>query len=1222
MRGLVFVLAMGLLGSPLKAQESCDTRDCRTIDESGKAWNNSRVIAQPGGLPPSSEVLGSGNPSRSNACVAAEAKSTSPFRISIDGEPFGNAPANAADSERCVDQSLAEAEIQVRFDGLQAEPVLNVVAVGDAATRGGTVTFRPYSNYRAFIHKAELRVFDGPASSTREPYAVVPLPALDQALRWSVPADANSDRLYYLLRVYDEQGRFDETAARPLALVDRLRPAQEAESEKREQLIGYGENHLALRNIPVRGGSVTVNGSDLREGTRVEVLGESVPVGANGRFALRQILPPGAHRVRIITEQSDGARAEFERRVYIPDDDWFYIALADLTIGRNNVSGPASLVTQDDSDRYREKVFIDGRLAFYLKGKIKGEYLLTASADTREGPVEELLRDFHKKDARSLLRRVDPNAYYPVYGDDSTLTEDAPTQGKLYVKLARGDSHVLWGNFNTQLGGNELVSYRRALYGAQARYRSEQATPSGERRMEVEVFAADPGTLAAIDEFRGTGGSLYYLRNQDVVAGSERLRVEVRDRDSGLVISSEPLVFGEDYEINYTQGRVVLIRPLGSTADDDNGLVRSGSLSGNPAWLVADYEYIPDVSNLGKLTTGGRAQAWVNEHLRVGVTGYRQEGDSNWQNIAGADIMLRRDPGTWLKLERAASEGPGSGAMSSQNAGFDFSAVPQTRNDTIDAKAYRIEGAIDLKAMGWSEQPGSLYAYRQEREDGYSAPGQLTSEGLEQTGIRLETELNERLSLSARLDDKLGERSGRTRSAEMDAEYAFHPGWSAGVGVRHDDRESAVAGGNSAVLADSGSRTDVATRLTHRPAAEDGEPGPWAVYGLAQATVARDGGREDNNRYGLGGSYRINDRLQLKGEATDGSGGLGGLLGVDYQYSDRSSVYLNYQVDTDRSDIGYRGRSSSLTVGSRTRIDDSLSVYAEERQHERDDGQSGLIHAFGLDLAASDRWTWGARLEHGTTSDPANGDLDRTAVSLSGDYRHEKTRYGSTLEYRTEQGNTTGKRDSWLWKNTLGYQVSADWRFLGRLNLARSDAGEGSTTDADYTELVAGYAYRPVDNDGLNVLFKYTYLSDLASPGQVSSSGLGNPYEQRSHVLAADAIYDLTPRWSIGGKIGYRRSEVRDTSAGPGPWFDSNAWLAIARLDWHVVHEWDLTLELRRLDVEEARDSREGALVAVYRHIDDNLKLGAGYNFTDFSDDLTDLDYSSRGWFINVLAKY
>jgi hypothetical protein len=38
------------------------------------------------------------------------------------------------------------------------------------------------------------------------------------------------------------------------------------------------------------------------------------------------------------------------------------------------------------------------------------------------------------------------------------------------------------------------------------------------------------------------------------------------------------------------------------------------------------------------------------------------------------------------------------------------------------------------------------------------------------------------------------------------------------------------------------------------------------------------------------------------------------------------------------------------------------------------------------------------------------------------------------------------------------------------------------------------------------------------------------------------------------------------------------------------------------------------------RRIGDNLKVGLGYNFTDFSDDMTDLRYSHKGVFFNLVG--
>ena len=56
--------------------------------------------------------------------------------------------------------------------------------------------------------------------------------------------------------------------------------------------------------------------------------------------------------------------------------------------------------------------------------------------------------------------------------------------------------------------------------------------------------------------------------------------------------------------------------------------------------------------------------------------------------------------------------------------------------------------------------------------------------------------------------------------------------------------------------------------------------------------------------------------------------------------------------------------------------------------------------------------------------------------------------------------------------------------------------------------------------------------------------------------------------------------------------------------------------------MKETDDHRQGVLVGAYRQIGDNLKVGVGYNFTDFSDDLTDLSYESHGWFIDLVGSY
>jgi len=1158
------------------------------------------------------------------SCKIGQAVNTQmPFRISIDGAPLAASDgANSADVTRCKDLALQKADVQLRFDPLEDTQALNVSAFPSAVVRGEGVKFTPYSNYKHYIKKAEIRIFEAGQSLQTEPLDII---AVDEALEanaiWASPKGSDQILLQYVLRVYDENGRFDETNPETLKLIDQHRD-DDFESDIREELIGYGENRLSISNIPVSGGIVTVNGSNAAPNSTVRAMGVDIPVDANGKFAYRQILPAGEHDVAIEAKSADGTTSEITRSIYLPTQDWFYVGIADVTVGKNSVDGPAALVTGDDSKRNDGDVYVDGRLAFYAKGKLQDGWNVTASADTKEQPFEDLFSNFTEKDPRYLLKRIDPNKYYQVYGDDSTTVEDAQTQGKFFLKAEKNDSHVMWGNFNTKITGTDLLNYNRTLYGANAEYNAQDTTSFGERRTEADIFAADPGSIASLEEFRGTGGSLYYLRGQDVVVGSERLRIETRDRDSGIVLSSEYLTYGQDYEVNYTQGRIILREALGSTSTADT-LIRDGALGGNPTFLVAGYEFTPSVTEINNLTKGGRISHWFGDHFRLGASAFDQDGSGLDQTLTGFDATLRYTPGTYLKLERAQSKGAGNGAFGSVNGGFNFDSIDQTTTNDIEADAYRAEIGVDLADI-IDGQAGSLNAYTLRREDGYSAPGQLTDEEIIQYGFTASVTLTDSVVFGTKFDFKSGEETGDYTSTEIDGSIQLNPENNLTLGIRHDDRSSSVGGENSETLSDQGERTDVALKYLHAPRNEDGEKERYEVYGLLQGTISKSGDRDRNNRAGVGGRYDLTDRLGFNGELTGGNQGVGALLGLEYQKSDRTSYYANYQIDNERTDIGSRGKSTTLTLGGKSRYTDSLSVFAEERHQTFDNDVSSLVHSFGLDLAASDEWTWGGRFENGVISDPESGDTDRTAVSLTSNYGGEKTKYSGTIEYRNDENDIDGDRDSWLMSNNLSYQTSEDWRMLGDLDVAFSDSGLSSDFDADFIEFGLGYAYRPVDNDRWNALVRYEYLSDLAPEDQQNATrtSSASDFEQRSHVVSADVIYDVTPKLAVGGKVGYRLSEIRDTTVTGSEFFDSNALLLVGRVDYHVVKDWEFVGEVRHLSVSEAEDSRTGALIGAYKHINQNVKAGVGYNFTDFSDDLTDLDYDSKGAFFNVIGKF
>src|SRR5690606_27740115 len=139
-------------------------------------------------------------------------------------------------------------------------------------------------------------------------------------------------------------------------------------------------------------------------------------------------------------------------------------------------------------------------------------------------------------------------------------------------------------------------------------------------------------------------------------------------------------------------------------------LIRSGgSLSGNPAFLVVGYEYSPGLQQLDDLAYGGRAAYWINDKVRVGVTGSMQEQTGRQdQTLGGGDLLLRHSEGTWLKLESAQSEGDSLDQRFSYDGGFGFG--EQVAGSDSRARANRLETAFDLRdVVTDAEGRGTFY---------------------------------------------------------------------------------------------------------------------------------------------------------------------------------------------------------------------------------------------------------------------------------------------------------------------------------------------------------------------------------------------------------------------------------------------------------------------------------------------------------------------------------
>ncbi|WP_345549874.1 flagellar motor protein MotB [Microbulbifer aestuariivivens] len=1165
--------------------------------------------------------------------IDREALANNPYalnlmRITVDGSPEYDPYRNSADLQRCTDVALEQANIQFRFDNKTMAPRLNVSAwpttlryQDDPQTEvdDSRVRFRSYANYPGFIQRAEVRLFEENQSLRDTPVAVVPLDENGSG-SWSADFEdfqAPLKKLQYLLRVYDASGRYDETRPQTLWLVDRLdAPVDEAVAE-RELLVGYGENRLASQNIPLDGNTVRVNGAQIPADHSVWLAGQPVPVSASGEFIAEQIFSRGLHTVEVAVLDAEGNGELFLRDLRFASDEWFTVGIADLTIGVNDTNGPAALVTGDDS-HYDNAISYDGRLAFYTSGGFGEGWRLAASADTQEGPVDELFSNFLEKTPDALFRRLDSDLYYPTFGDDSTVVEDAPTSGKFYVKLSRYDDYGLWGNFKASYTDNELAHIDRALYGASGHYEADTLTSFGEKRFAIDGFAAEPGTIAGRDEFRGTGGSLYFMRHQDILAGSERLRVEVRDKDSGLVLGVKNLTPVIDYDVDYIQGRILLNRPLSAIAND-NLLVQDGAYNGNPQFLVARYEYTPGFEDMDTLALGGRVHYWFGDHIKLGASATQQDEEGNESALQGLDLTWRKSAGSWLKLESATSEGGNLDSLSSLDGGFSFNSE-QPIDPQASAGASRVEASVQFGDF-FEGVRGSATFYHQTREAGFSAPGQLVTGDTTQTGASVTVPVNNRTEISLKTDSKEQQQGLQTSALDMAVAYQLDDLWRINSGLRMDSRadRSVVVPATQT----QGERTDLALEAVYDSGAD------WRAFGFLQRTLQVDGNRDDNNRIGFGGAYRVSERLTLDSELSGGDIGTAARVGTDYLISDRTNIYLNYTLDNERTDTGVRARKGNLASGFRSRYSDSLSIYGEER-YSHGDVATGLTHALGMDLAPSESWNYGTSVEAGTLEDPRTGaKTERSAIGLSMGFSDGDLRLASAIEYRSDtvenpqQGQDSvleNERKTWLLKNTFSYHLNPDWRLVGKLNYSDSESSQGQFYDGKFTESVLGYAYRPVDNDRWNTLLKYTYFYNVPTQGQVTVENTAAEFIQKSHIFSVDSSYDISRRWTLGAKYAYRLGQLSQDRQDP-QFFDSRANLYVLRADWHIVNQWDLLIEGRMLDLPDAQDQRSGALLGLYRQLGRHLKVGVGYNFTDFSDDLTQLNYDSQGVFLNVIGK-
>ena len=410
--------------------------------------------------------------------------------------------------------------------------------------------------------------------------------------------------------------------------------------------------------------------------------------------------------------------------------DWILVGIAEGTAAYNTISG--NMETASAADR-EEGLQDDGRVAFFAKGRIKGDFLLTAAYDSAR----------EKEDARDRLQgTIEPDRYYLLYGDGTEQRFEAASQSKLYLKIERRQFVALFGDFDTGFTVTELTKYNRSLSGLRADF--------GGERVQMSGFAARTDTGLVQDELQGDGTSgLYHLSRAPIVIGSDKMHIEVRDRfEISRVIQTHELSRFIDYDLDYERGTVFFKEPVQSR---DHEL--------NPVFIVADYEV--RTGGEDETAAGVRvATKLAADKLEIGASAVFQGAQAGDTHIVGSDLSWRVTPETKVRAEVAQSQ-----------------SEDPLRPDA--STAWLVEGnhaSEHFEARAWARETGASFGVDQ----------QLTADtGTRSAGVDARYKFTESLTVSGEVQHQDVLASDANRMLVSADVRMNKGGYSVGVGARH-----------------------------------------------------------------------------------------------------------------------------------------------------------------------------------------------------------------------------------------------------------------------------------------------------------------------------------------------------------------------------------------------------------------------------------------------------
>ena len=769
--------------------------------------------------------------------------------------------------------------------------------------------------------------------------------------------------------------------------------------------------------------------------------------------------------------------------------DWILVGFAQGTLGYNTLAEKVESAAKVIAE---EGYYEDGQVKFFAKGTIKGEWLLTLAYDS----------DKPSRDGETLKQIIDPDAYYPVYGDGTAQNYEAASARSLYVKLEREQFYALFGDFDTGLTVTELSRYSRSLNGVKSEWKTGH--------FEYNAFASDTRQAFVKDELRGDGTSgLYRLTQRRLVLNSEKITLETRDRfRSELVLKSEELHRHLDYEIDYDDGSLFFKRPVPSKDERFN-----------PNYIVVRYEVRSTEDS--NLNYGARAAVkGLGERVEIGATHVHEDRGAEQGDLYGLDASLKVNQTTRVRVEAATTE---NDQGSSVREGDAYLAEVEHRSKRLAGSLYYRE---QQAGFGLGQQNGSETGTRKYGlEAGYLLNDKLTlaGEAFRQQNLATAAEREVVEARTVYQAERYGYELGLRQATDQFDHGDQRRSDQLLTGLRwwSPERRLALRADNELTLGGRGENGDYPNRLLL--GADYLFNRQLTVFGEQEFTWSADERAEQS-------------RIGLKARPWDG-GTLHSALGQQQMEEGRRTFALFglYQV---------RQLSERLSLDFGLDRNQTLKDQGVPRPNFDVPAATGIGEEFtAVSLGSTYRmqqWTWWNRLE---TRQGESQDKYGVVSSIVGEPR-ERLALSARLEFFLVSA-TAGGSDSTDLNLRLGLAyrpTESRWILLDRLDYYQ-DRESGSLDHLRSWRLVNNFNanYRPSRKIQHSVYFGLKYVQDTLA---------GTRYSGTTHLLGYETRYNFSKRWDVGlqaSSLQSWNSDQVDYSVGAslGYLVMTNAWASL-----------------------------------------------------------------------------